>query len=201
MIPVMDPNMKDWLQAVAWGATAGGVIVAIWKLRSDVRASRLQRDRDLRWRQAEAGKKLNDEMMADTQSWSAMQMLDFSGRTFLLPSQTDPNKTVSFAITHDDLTTVLNSSANITAQKDVFIRDCFDKLFYYLATLDHYISSTLILYKDVAFPIEYYVPLLANFKPAVGSYLDKYKLVRAQAFLSRFPAWKDVKTGVRKADG
>jgi hypothetical protein len=188
MIPAMDPNAKEWLQALAWAATAGGVIVAVWKLRSDAHATREQRDRDLRWRQAEAGKKLNDEMMTDVRSRAAMQMLDYSGRTFKLPSNT------SSTITHSDLATALNSMTAISNEKDIYIRDCFDSFFYYLATLEHYISSTLIRYEDVAFPIEYYVPLLGKFKSDAESYLLKYELVRARAFLSRFPAWESVKS-------
>jgi hypothetical protein len=188
MIPGMDPNVKEWLQALAWAGTAGGLIVAAWKLRSDAHATREQRDRDLRWRQAEAGKKLNDEMMTDVRSWAAMQMLDYSGRTFKLPSNTH------CTITHSDLATALNASTTILKEKDIYIRDSFDGLFYYLATLEHYISSSLIRYEDVAFPIEYYVPLLGKFKTDAESYLKKYQLVRAQAFLSRFPAWESVKS-------
>lgn len=205
IILAVDPNTKEWLQGLAWFATAcgvvvaagsfiaaaGSVIVAIWKLLSDAHASREQRERDLRWRQAEAGKKLNDAMMADAESWAAMRMLDFSGRKFQLPS-TASSTTVT--VTHSDLSTVLNSSTTVTDDKGVYIRDCFDRLFYYLATLEHYISSKLIRYEDVAFPIEYYVPLLANFKSEAESYLVKYQLVRAQAFLSRFQAWKTPKS-------
>lgn len=170
MIPAMDQNAKEWLQAGAWIATALGVVVAVWKLRSDARATREQRNRDLRWRQAEAAKKLNDEMMTDVESWAAMQMLDYSGRTFKLPSNT------SAVITHDDVASTLNPMAVITDEKEIFIRDCFDKLFYHIAMLEHYISSTLIRAEDVAFPIEYYVPLLAKFK----SDAEGYQLVSSE---------------------
>ena len=61
------------LQAAAWIAAAGGLIVTILKFLSELREGRRQRERDLRWRQAEAGKSLNDEMQEDQRAWAAMR--------------------------------------------------------------------------------------------------------------------------------
>jgi hypothetical protein len=184
LIPAIDTNLKDWIQAISWAAAGAGVIVAFLKYWSEVRAGREQRAADLRWRQAEAGKSLNDEMLTDPKAWAAMQMLDYSGRTFDLPSGEQ------VPITHNDVADALGPKTENLTEKQVFIRDSFDSLFYYMAMLEHYIASTLIRSEDVAYPLDYYVPLLAQFKAQVSSYLSRYKLTRTGVFLSRYDAWR-----------
>jgi hypothetical protein len=211
----MNPTLKDWLQAGAWVATAVGLIFTALKFRSEVKERETQRVKeqearkrqrqkeieqrdnelkqraneqkqrkdDLRWRQAQAGKSLNDEMQTDPKAWPAMQMLDSSERRYILPS------VERVSISKQDVRAALDVNTTAGDEKSVYIRDCFDSLFYFMAMMEHYISSTLILYEDVAFPMEYYVPLLANFRREVAAYLDKYKLTRTVEFLKRFPAW------------
>lgn len=179
----MDQGLKDWLQATAWIATAVGLIVTAVKFWSEFRQGRLQRERDLRWRQAEAGKGLNDEMQTDDLAWAAMQMLDSERREFKLPN----GETVT--IMQADIATALDPETRSTDDKSIYIRDCFDTLFYFLAMLQHYIANTLIRYDDIAYPIEYYVPLMAKFKPQIANYLSKYNLWRTREFLERYEAW------------
>jgi hypothetical protein len=185
VIRAMDPGMKDWLQAAAWAATAVGLVVAATKLWSELRTGRLQRDRDLRWKQAEAGKSLNDEMQTDSRAWPAMQMLDSEARAFTLPS----NRIVT--ITRADICTALDPSKNANDEKSVYIRDCFDALFYFMSMFEHYISNTLIRAEDVAYPIEYYVQIMARLRGPIKAYLEKYGVSRARKFLERYSAWND----------
>ena len=96
-LPSLDATTKDWLQAVSWMAAAVGVILTVIKFWSELRLARDQRDQELRWRQAHAGKELNDEMLDDSLAWPALQMLDYSGREFELPSK---QRTL---ITHSDV--------------------------------------------------------------------------------------------------
>ena len=187
MITPMEQGLKDWLQAGAWIATAVGLVVTVVKFWSEFREGRLQRQRDLRWRQAEAGKNLNDEMQTDHRAWAALQMLDSARRKFKLPNEE------TMTITQGDISKALDSANVSTDEKSIYIRDCFDCLFYFMAMLEHYISNTLILQDDVAYPIEYYVPLIAKFKPQIAAYLKKYKLGRTSIFLNRYQAWRDAK--------
>ena len=76
-------------------------------------------------------------------------------------------------------------------EKDQYIVDCFDGLFYYMSTLEHYINSSLVIYEDVAFPLDYYMPLLAEFASVIDPYLDKYEQGQARRFLDRYPAWTE----------
>jgi len=136
------------------------------KFRSDLALSREQRDRDLRWKQVEAGKTLTDELLRDPEAYAALQIIDFSGRTFEIPPKRN-----SEPITHDDVRASFNTSADASpTDKQLYVRDCFDKLFFHLARCEHHINSTLVVYDDVAFPLEYYVPRLAAFRPEVDEY-------------------------------
>jgi len=149
----------------------------------NLRAGRFQRAQDLRWKQADAGKKLNDEMLTDVQALAAMDILDYDGREFTLPS--GRKETVSHAEVADGLV----PSTPVTSEKQIFIRDSFDSLFYYMAMLEHYTSRTLILAEDVTHPIDYYVRLLASLKRQVDAYLADYRLEQTAAFLRRYPEW------------
>jgi hypothetical protein len=185
-IPAIDPEAYRWLQAGAWLATAIGATVAAVKLWSELRLGREQRARDLRWKQAEAAKALHDQMLDDPESRLALQMLDYTGRSFEFPTERE------WVVTEADLMQALNPATDGTSTGDVKVTDiryCFDGLFYYLAALHHNIASTLILTEDVAFPLDYYVPLLAEYRPELEAYFAAYRLHQTKAFLQRYEAW------------
>jgi hypothetical protein len=183
-LPSLDSTTKDWLQAVSWMAVAVGVVVTVIRFWSELRLGREQRERELRWKQAEAGKELNDEMLDDPLAWPALLMLDYGGREFELPSKRRAS------ITHQDVRQALNPQTHVVDEKDIHVRDCFDSLFYYMAMFDHYMTSALIRQEDVAYPLEYYVPLLCEFRPEIDRYLEEFRLDRARTFLRRYPSWR-----------
>jgi hypothetical protein len=171
------------LQAVSWLAAGVGVLIAALKYRTDSRVSREQQSRELRWKQAQAGKSLNDEMQGDPWAWPALEMLDYPGEEFeIAPGQRT-------RITHDDLLVALDPTFDATDPKHIYMRKCFDTLFYFMAMLEHNISSTLILSDDVSFPLDYYIPILAGFREQVDAYVKNYGLTRTNAFLHRYPQW------------
>src|SRR5262249_36556170 len=143
-LPPIDAELMKWLQAGAWLATAIAAVVAALKFWSELRLGRQQRERDLRWKQAEAAKALNDEMLEDAESKLALEMLDYTGRSFTFPSGR------SAVVTPEDLRQALDPANTATVDTLADIRYCFDRLIYYFATLQHYIKSTLILPDDVA---------------------------------------------------
>jgi hypothetical protein len=175
---------KDLLQELAWLATAITVIVTIVKSISESKLSREQRARDLRWKQAEAAKSLNSQMLNDPLSKDARLMLDFPDGTVEIP----PTKT-RVPITEKDICLALSTEPGSTDELHAYIQRCFDNLFYYLATLEHYIDTTLVVSDDVKFPVDYYVRLLDEYQPEVDNYLAKNHLYRAQAFLKRCRSW------------
>jgi hypothetical protein len=181
----MDQGLKDVLQLLTWVVAAGALILAIYKFRSELHEGRLQRERDLRWRQAEVGKSLNDEMQTDERAWPALQMLDSERREFKLPNEK------VLTVDRSDVAPALDPQNDHRDEKSVYIQDCFDTLFYFMAMLEHYISNTLIREDDVAYPMEYYVPLMSKMRPQVAAYLERHGLRRAQRFLERYPAWRE----------
>lgn len=68
----MDSGLHNLLQELAWIATAVGAGIATAKYWSESRLSREQRESELRWKQAEAGKSLNDEKLVDKEAWAAL---------------------------------------------------------------------------------------------------------------------------------
>jgi hypothetical protein len=170
-------QVRDLLQAGAWLASVLLAILTVVKFWSETKLSREQRERDLRWRQAQAGKELNDEMLTDPEAWAALQMIDSEGpRSFKLPSEKFED------IGKDDIRAALANTSDAN-EKPAYIRDCFDSLFYYLAMLQHYQQSTLIQSADVEFPIHYYLSRLRDLESPVREYVDQFKLVRTKQFL------------------
>jgi len=183
MIAPLDQGTKDWLQAAAWVAAAAGFLFTAWKFWTELRETRIQKERDLRWRQAEAGKSLNDEMQDNELAWAAMQMLDSDGRDYEISDE------VQLSITSADVRVALNPERSDQDTRSNYIRDCFDCFFYYMAAFDHHISNTLIRAEDVAYPMEYYVPLMNKVRDEIELYLDHYKLWRTRKFLERYKSW------------
>ncbi|MBI4516624.1 MAG: hypothetical protein HY699_12505 [Deltaproteobacteria bacterium] len=169
-------------QVAAWLAATATFLVTALKVLAELRQSREQRQAELRWKQAEAGKALNDEMQTDERAWPAMQMLDSDQRTF------NVGEDVRLTVTQADIRAALDPGTESTAVVE-FIRDCFDTWFYFLAMLDHYIDTGLIRPEDVAYPTEYYVPLLARHRLQVDKYLAHYGLSKVQGYLRRHPEW------------
>jgi hypothetical protein len=182
-MPTVD-NVKDSVQIVLWVVTISTLIVAALKGRAELRENRAQRDRDLRWRQAQAGKELNDEMQMDSRAWPAMQMLDSTSRAYTLSDG------VTFTIDENDIRRALDPNRFLETPKDSYIRDCFDTLFYFMAMIHHYVQNSLILKDDVAYPLEYYVPLLGQFRAEISAYTKKHDLGRTRRYLTEFHDWK-----------
>ena len=175
-------DIKDWLQIIAWVATAIGLIVTVVKFRSDFKEGRDQRKIEFRWKQAEAGKSLNDEMQKDEFAWAAMQMLDSYSRKFKIPGN---NKIEE--INYSDIKEAFKDEDEDTNYKYVYIRDCFDFLLYYMTMMNHYTATTLILEEDVDYPIKYYIRMMKDeFRNEIDAYLERYKLDGARKFLESY---------------
>lgn len=176
------------------------VIVAVFvawfgidKFKTEFEASRHQRNEDLRWRKAQAGKTLNDEMMADEKADAAMTMLDWSGRKFTIDKDTEAN------ITREEMLVALRVShrppQNGFSVIEGFIRDAFDSLFYRVGRFEHSITSKLVEFEDIEYPMAYYVKKLSENRPVFETYLKTYEFIHALAFLERFEAWRKASKG------
>jgi len=147
----------------------------------------LQRMQELRWRKAQAAKSLNDEMLSDEGAQVAMTMLDWEGREFEV--QTGVKESISL---DDMLASLRTTDTDTFSDLEIFVRDSFDDLFYYLEIFEHYISRGLVDFMDLEHPVKYYIDLMAANRPSFEYYLREYKFELASAFLERFASWRAV---------
>ena len=174
------PSLDSIAKLVAVLAGFAGIIKILYEMQQ----GRELRARELRWKQAQAAKELNDKMLADKEVVAALLMLDWNGREFeVKPGQRE-------AIASEDMVGALRTTRLDFTDKEAYIRDCFDMLFYYLGLFEHYIRRGLVDPLDLEHPIEYYVRILGSKRAAFEPYLAEYGFDRAKSFLERFPSWR-----------
>ncbi|HEX8749113.1 MAG TPA: hypothetical protein VF717_18195 [Pyrinomonadaceae bacterium] len=186
IISPIDPAWRDWIQTLSWIGTVIGIAVATLKYISEQHQNREQQERELeqsklelRWKQAEAAKKLLDEMLTDPDAGNAMRMLDWADTEF----EVKPG--LRLLIGEEDYVKALRISDFDFDDKELYIRDSFDSLFYYMAMIEHYIQSDLVRLEDVLFPLDYYVRIMNNNRPVFDTFLNYYGLTRAKQFMQR----------------
>ena len=191
MIRPIDPALKDWIQTFSWIGAVIGIILALLKYISEhskdreQRADELaQRELELRWKQAEAAKKLLDQMLSDPYSVAAMGMLDWNDVEFELESG------IKIKVSQADYLKALRVSDLHFDVKEKYIRDCFDYFFYFMATIEHYLDSKLVLLEDVVFPLDYYMRTIDKNRAVFDTFLDFYKLDRSARFMKRLDQYK-----------
>lgn len=182
-LPQIDPNAMDWIQALSWVAAIAVGLFGIVKIVIELKQSRLQRVRELRWKKAQAAKALNDEMLADKAADAAMFMLDWDGREFEIKAGERSS------ITRPEMLSALRTTNTVFSDKEMFVRDSFDKWLYYLGIFEHHISRDLIDFMDIEYPVEYYVGLMARDGAVFEEYLRRYGFGRTLSFLARFESW------------
>ena len=174
------------IQNLAWLAAAGGLILSIVSYISQQTLNRKQRNLELeqsklqlRWKQAEAAKKILDEMHSDKNAVAAMKMLDWNDVEF----EVAPGK--NEVIWEKDYVKALRTNNLTFTDKEMFIRNSFDSLFYYMAMMEHYIKTDLILLEDVRFPLDYYLKIIKRHHDAFENFLTHYEQDRTASFIKR----------------
>jgi hypothetical protein len=182
-------DVISWIQAGSWLAAVGALIISAAKFRSDLGVAREQRERDLeqqrrnlRWKQAEAGKRLNDELLADPEVKVALRIVDFPGYPITLPQSSAP----SVGYTDSDVDAALDPNTPITDTLAQEMRQCFDALFFYFAEFEHHIQNGFVHVEDVAFPLDYYIRRMRPIRAQVEKYLEYYELERSAKFFARY---------------
>jgi len=184
-IPALDTNAKNWVEVASWPAAVLAGLFGVWKIIVEMTASREQRIQELRWRKARAAKDLNEEMLDNPGSKAAMTMLDWDGREF----EVKPGlvRTVS----EIEMLASLRTAHASYSDKEAFVRDAFDNLFYYLGLFEHHVRQGLVDFSDLEYPVDYYVKLLAKHRGVFEQYLTAYGFSRGYDFLKRFAEWRD----------
>lgn len=199
----MQEETKNLVQAIAGSVTALSAVVAVFKFvydrnkdkqqRADELQERknalVQRKADLRWKRQEMAKKLVDEMLASDRCKQARTMIDYpSGRDFVI----EPSKrVVKIDRTMYLKALTIREDATLT-EEEHFIRDSFDKFFYFCGITQQWIEREVVEQQDVVYPLVYYVSKLmepSGEPQVIDSYLKRYHFERTQRFFKSVPKY------------
>jgi len=177
-------NIGGWIQAFSWVITVIGGLFGVYKILDDRAKSLQQHEEELRWRRAQAGKSLNDEMLQNAGAVAALTMLDWEEREYEIQPK------VQRVITRADMLRSLRVVEDHPSDKEKYVRDSFDNLFYLMGIFEHYIKQRLIDFGDIQQPIEYYVGKMTPYRAVMEQYLTKGGFKLATALLCRFESWQ-----------
>ena len=183
----------------------GGTISSLWELRSfkaTVAATLItlgsavvtvgfavwQWRKDYRWKQAELARELLDEIFDYAPSNDALRMVD--GEEFYRDEE-DHSFNINMNLVRQALPKPWSDSK---VGPDVYVRWCFDALFYYLERIEQSVQIKLVRIEDLAGSTSYYITLMARDKKIFTDYAELIGFHRAVAFLNRFPEWRDTKS-------
>jgi len=179
----MDPIVKDIVQIISLAVAIVGGLVAAFKALDEVRENRRQRVRELRWKKAELAREIVDKLYSSKRFHDALIMVDWTGREYeIAPGNVQE-------INWGDLPGALRLWEEPISfdEKEIYIRDCFDELFDGLNLLEHYLRTDLLDFKDVEFPMAYYVGKIIERHEAVAEFMNHYGYRLAKSFVERFP--------------
>jgi len=189
-------------------AFAGGFItliitgLAAWAAIGQWRESNVEKRRERLWQRAAKGRELVDDLLKSDDSdeeyyaWEAMKMLDYQGGTTSrkdgrIPFRTKKIDGRRFEVTRDTIETALApSELNESDPKFLYVRECFDELYFKLGQLQDAIRNDLVDLEHVSCPADYYVGLMADQVKLHHAYLEKYGYQRTLEFLDNYPRWK-----------
>lgn len=174
-----------WIRASSWLVASIGGSVAAFKAIFELRENRFQKERELRFKQAEAGKKLLDELFDDKEAMRALNMLDFN---FMIHKDEDGN---GIPVNRNEIPEAIQNIDGQEDPKTVMIVRSFDALFYCLNLFEHFIEVGLTKEEDLAVPMEYYAKLLAENKSVYVEYIRKNTYLKSLSFLNRFSDWRE----------
>jgi hypothetical protein len=183
-------DLKDvGLETLSKAAAIVFGLITAWRAVREMKQSREQRDRalaaeqkELRWRQARVGTEVVEKMLEDREVDDALNMIDWDSRSYKIDGQ-------DVVVTADDLGAALVGRRGVFIRKQLFVRDVFDELFYYMGRLERMVALELTTFEDVTMPLDYYIELMARRQDVFGGYMRAFHPT-ALKFVERFPAWK-----------
>lgn len=181
----LDPFLKDVIQVLSWITAIVAGIVAAFKALHEMRETRKLRVQELRWKKAHLGREVLVKFMEKGHVRDALKMLDWSGREYeVMPGQ-------KVRINSDDMLGALrpHTAADHFTAMEAYVRDCFDALFEGLEIFEHYLRTDLLDFRDIEFPLDYYVCKLADRREVMVKFMRAYSYELAVAFLGRFPVY------------
>ena len=172
-------EIESTLKAVSMLIGIVGGLIAAFKAITEMKHNLAQRKTEHRWKQTAQAKSFIDEIKKDQKASDALQMLDWSGRTYQI------KEGVFEEITFDDLIEGLRTSNLSFSAKEAYIRDCFDALYDHFEMIESFIRHEFIVFEDVSAPLEYYMAVIRS-KSYHEAFIKEYGYSLALKFISRF---------------
>lgn len=170
-------------QAVMIAFFGVSTVHAAYKGVNQARERRRVAERDLRWRQSELAQAMLVAMEEDELAEAAMLMLDWDGR----PIKRDGERTVIRQRKVDDALRIVD--ADKFTEQEMWIRDCYDHLFYHFERLEQSLRVGLISPYDLLFPVHYLTQRMLRRRNVFEAFLTAYGYSGSIELLQRFENW------------
>lgn len=185
----MNDLPKDIIQIIVWAIASIGGVIAAFKAIDEMRKKNEQAKRDMRWAQAKQAKELIDELRADRLAYSALQMMDWSGRSHKVEDASE-------VICLSEIAPALRTGNLAFSDKEQFIRDCFDAMLDRFERFEIYVQNRLVLVPDLSAYCRFYIGCMQPFQKGIESYLKEYGFDEAEAFSQRHMGWSNTVAGI-----
>lgn len=174
----MNPILKETAQFLALVVTVTGGLIAAFKTIYEMKQSREQRTRELRWRQANIAKELLDEIFSHHCSERAALMLDWYESKRLYEMKPEQYEWISY---DEAIAALQKDQLEVLEEKDFHIRECFDFFLYFIDRIEHYIEIGLISFEDIEAPLRPYAKKMSYHKQIFDDFMlrqHEYELAR-----------------------
>lgn len=172
-------ELEEILKVVTLFIGAVGGVIAAFKAVTEMQHNLRQKRIEHRWQQTSQAREFLKDIKNDYRASSALQMLDWSGRSY------DIGLNETATITFDEVEAGLRTSNLSFTRKESFIRDCFDALYDHFETIEHFIRHNFVTFDDVSTPLEYYVDKIHS-RDCHARFMREYGYELALAFAERF---------------
>jgi hypothetical protein len=161
------------------------------KERESKQADLRHAEQELRWKQAKLARKMMDAIFDYDPSNDAWRMVDGEEQGYKDSQGNQYHITIGM-VDHALRVPWTDDSGG----PEVYVRWCFDALFYYLEQIEHSIQLGHLRFEDVEASAGYYVALMGKngeLKERFQKYAEVIRFRRAVQFLEGFPDWREKK--------
>ncbi len=177
--------LKDYGQLLSYFVAVPVAAVGLAKAIYEIGASRKQRADEFRWKQANAAKELLDDIHNHELAKQAVHMLDWCDGSSEYNIHGDLSSVISYS---DALKALAMNQGETRSERDAYVRDCFDWLFYRIDRIEHYIRRGLIEFDDVRDVFKVYARQVAKNEQVYLNFLQFHEYDLARQFFARYEA-------------
>jgi hypothetical protein len=175
-------TIEVWAWAIASASLVALTLIAFGALRELAKSRRLKAV-EFNWRRARLASEILERVTADRLCQDALSMLERNGGKYTVSAGHSQD------VSWDDLALALvaRTAESAFTEKYAYIQECFDALCDALEMCEHYVRTDLLSFRDVEFPLAYYITGLRKHWPAVSTFMHSHKYALAVSFVERFP--------------